>query len=72
MSHKKVSIPLELYQKIEKRAKEVGFESVEDYVIFVLEELLKELETETEEEFEFDEEEEKRIKERLRALGYID
>ncbi len=72
METKKVEIPAELYGKIEKRAKETGFDSVDKYVTFVLEELLKELEKESEEEFELSEEEERKIKERLRALGYID
>ncbi|RLI01627.1 CopG family transcriptional regulator [Candidatus Bathyarchaeota archaeon] len=72
METKKIEIPAELYEKIEKRAKETGFGNVDKYVTFVLEELLRELESEEEEEYELSEEEEEKIKERLRALGYID
>ena len=37
-----VFLPLELYGKIEERAKVAGFDSVNEYVVFVLEEVLKE------------------------------
>jgi len=68
MSEKKaVYIPVELYSKVEKRASEAGFSSVEEYVTFVLEEVVKE-----EEEYEMSREEEEEVKKRLRALGYLD
>jgi len=70
MPKKQVEISEELYKKIEKRVKESGeFKSVSEYIEFVLTELLKELE---EEEQPYTEEEEEEIKQRLRALGYID
>jgi len=68
-SEDKVSISLSksLYKKIKEKIEGSGaFNSVEDYVEFVLEELLKE-----EEETPFTPEEEEEIKKRLRALGYI-
>ncbi len=67
----KVEIPDELYRKIEERVKETEFDSVDEYVAFVLKEVLESLEEEEEEQV-FSEEEEEKVKERLRALGYID
>jgi len=66
-----VSIPVELYEKIKQRIKETEFTSVSDYVTYVLKEVLASLEEEEEEEV-FTKEEEEKVKERLRALGYLD
>ena len=65
-----LSLPAELYGRIEERVKATGFGSVDEYVIFVLEEVVKE---EGEEEGRtFSKEEEEEVKKRLRALGYLD
>ena len=66
---KPVFLPAELYQQVKKRAEATSFESVEEYVIFVLSEVLKE---EEDEKFTPDSEQEKEVKKRLRALGYLD
>jgi len=71
MSKEKVAIyiPKSLYEKVKKQVEESGgeFKSVEEYIVFVLEELVKE-----EEEGEvYSPEEEEEIKRRLRALGYL-
>jgi Arc/MetJ-type ribon-helix-helix transcriptional regulator len=67
----KVSIKIrkDLYDKIKDEVdrSEGEFKSVEEYVEFILEELLRE----EEEEQVYTEEEEEEIKRRLRALGYI-
>jgi Arc/MetJ-type ribon-helix-helix transcriptional regulator len=70
MDMRVVRIPAEIYEKIEERIKETEFESVDDYVTYVLREVLASLEEE--EEQVFSEEEEEKVKERLRALGYLD
>ncbi len=67
---REVKIPDDVYEKIEERLKETEFESVDEYVTFVLREVLASLEEE--EEQVFSEEEEEKVKERLRALGYLD
>lgn len=69
-----VEIPEDIYKKIEGRIGEAGFDSVEDYIGYVLREVLASLEEDEEQEEEqvFSEEEEEKVKERLRALGYID
>jgi len=67
---KAVSLSAELYGRIEERVRETGFGSVDEYVTFVLEEVLKEEGEETEAVFSKEEEEE--VKKRLRSLGYLD
>ena len=64
---KAVSLPAELYSRIEERAKATGFSSTDDYIAFVLEEVVKE-----EGEAAVSQEEEAELKRRLRALGYQD
>ena len=65
-----ISIPKSLADKIEKMIEGTGFQSVSEYVAYVLEELISSMEEESEETFS--KEEEEKIKERLRALGYLD
>ncbi len=66
---KGVFLSAELYDRIGERVRETGFSSVDEYVTFVLEEVLKE---EGEGEAAFSKEEEEEVKKRLRALGYLD
>jgi Arc/MetJ-type ribon-helix-helix transcriptional regulator len=65
-----IKIPKSLYDKIKERIEDTGFDSVDDYVTYVLREVLANIEEEEEEVFS--EEEEEKVKERLRALGYLD
>ncbi|WP_202320737.1 CopG family transcriptional regulator [Archaeoglobus neptunius] len=71
MSERTISIPEDVYTRIEERIKDTDFGSVDEYVTYVLREVLASLEEEEEEEV-FSEEEEEKVKERLRALGYLD
>ena len=64
-----VSIPISLYKKIEERIEGTKFPSVSSYVAKVLDDSLSR-ETETKEVFS--KEDEEKVKERLKALGYID
>jgi len=66
-----LSIPTPLAEKIKKRIKGTGFNSLSSYVTYVLREVISGMEEEEEEEV-FSKEDEKRVKDRLRALGYID
>ncbi len=63
-----LSIPASLAEKIKERIEGTGFDSISSYVTYVLRELL----TEDEEENKLTKEDEEKIKERLRALGYLD
>ena len=65
---KTVSLPAELYGKIEQRIVGTEFDSVDEYVNFVLEEVLKEEESET----SFSKDDEEEVKKRLKDLGYLD
>jgi Arc/MetJ-type ribon-helix-helix transcriptional regulator len=67
---KAVFLPAVLYGRIEERVRATEFNSVEEYITFVLEEILKEEESEEEPTFSAVEEEE--VKKRLRALGYLE
>ncbi len=64
-----IKVPKDIIRKIEERIKDTEFKSVEEYVTFVLEEVIRD---EEEPEEVFSEEDEKTVKERLRALGYLD
>ena len=64
-----VSIPAPLFKKVEERIKGTGFTSVSSYVTYVLREVISEEEDEAE---PFTKEDEERVKERLKALGYLE
>ncbi len=64
-----VSIPASLYKKIEERIKGTETESVSSYVTKVIEENLAKKEGAPE---SLSEEDEEKVKERLKALGYLD
>ncbi len=65
---KAVFLPAELYDRVDEKVKATAFGSVDEYVIFVLQEVLKE---EGEEERSISEEEEAEVKKRLKDLGYL-
>jgi Arc/MetJ-type ribon-helix-helix transcriptional regulator len=65
-----ISIPTPLAEKIKKRIKGTGFTSLSSYVTYVLREVISGIEEESEEVFS--KEDEEKVKERLRALGYLD
>ena len=68
-----VSIPVPLFRKVEARIQGTGFTSVSSYVTYVLREIISEEERrDDEEDSPFSKEDEERVKDRLRALGYID
>jgi len=64
----KISISDEIYKKIKKRVKDTNFKSVEEYVNFVLREVISEVEKEP----VFSKEEKEEVKGRLKALGYLE
>ena len=64
-----VEIPTTLYKKIEEKIKGTEFPSVASYVAMVLD---KDLSKEGGAKEAFTKEEEDKVKDRLKALGYID
>jgi Arc/MetJ-type ribon-helix-helix transcriptional regulator len=65
-----ISIPTPLAEKIKKRIKGTGFTSLSSYVTYVLREIISGMEEDQEEAFT--KEDEEKVKQRLRALGYLD
>ena len=64
-----VEIPESLFDRIEAKLKGTGFQSVSDYVVHILREKLgKEGD---EQQPSYTKEEEEKVKERLKALGYL-
>ena len=64
-----VAIPTSLYEKIEEKIKGTEFPSVASYVAKVLDDNLTK---EQDSKDAFTKEEEEKVKDRLKALGYID
>ncbi len=71
MNSEMVSIELKLprktYEKVLEKAREAGFNDINEFLEFVLEQLIEE----EEETPVFSKEDEEKIKERLRSLGYL-
>lgn len=63
-----ILIPKPLFEKIKESIQKTGFTSVSEYVTFVLREII----ASKEEKEPFTPEDEEKVKERLRALGYLD
>ena len=61
-----VSIPEALAQKVKKQLKDTGFNSLSDYVTFVLREIVS-----TKGEWADGMEAQEKVKEKLRKLGYL-
>jgi len=64
-----ISIPTSLYKKIEEAIKGTEFASASSYIVKVLRESLSK---EQPSQDVFTKEEEEKVKEKLKALGYID
>jgi len=67
--HTTITIPKPLYEKIKDLIKDTGFASVSSYVTYVMREIVS---SGTKREEAFTKEDEERVRERLRALGYIE
>ena len=65
-----ISIPTPLAEKIKKRIEGTGFNSLSAYVTDVLRVVISGIEEKKEEAFS--KEDEEKVKDRLRALGYLD
>lgn len=67
--YKKIAIPKSLFQRIEEKIAGSETKSVEEFVVSVLEEKLAK---EDDVKETFTKEDEDKVKERLKALGYMD
>jgi len=63
-----VTMQRSLYEKIQKRIAMTSFQSVADYIVYVLDQVVSD---EEEEKEVYSKEDEEKIKERLRRLGYL-
>ena len=67
-----VQIPTWLYKKIEQRMPRDQFKSVADYVSFVLTQVVSDTQPKEEQSVQaYSREDEEKVKDRLRALGYL-
>jgi Arc/MetJ-type ribon-helix-helix transcriptional regulator len=71
-----ISIPKVLADKIKKKMEGTGFNSVSSYVTYVLRQVLSNVESSegrnNESKTAFSEDEERKVKDRLKSLGYLD
>jgi hypothetical protein len=65
---KAVILPVDLYHRIEEKARSAGSPSTDEYVAFIIEKALKDDDRQT----ALCEEDEKEVKKRLKALGYLE
>ena len=74
MTDNNVEIPEETYGLLSKRAEEKGFDTTDEYVNYVLDQVADKVRRKMSEndEKEFSEEDEEKVKERLKGLGYLD
>lgn len=61
-----------LYEKIKKRLEKTDFKSVDEYVEFIVNEVLSKIDSEVLAKQSFTKEDEEAVKERLKGLGYLD
>jgi len=66
-----VSIPIPLFNKVQKRIEGTGFTSVSSYVTYILRELIAN-EDDSNSDDPFSKKDEEKVKARLRALGYLE
>lgn len=70
---KTVEIPSSLYKRIEDRLPLTEFQSVSEYITYLIREVLTTIENdESKSKKDFTPEEEREVENRLRDLGYID
>ncbi|MFC1506145.1 hypothetical protein ACFLQ6_03645 [Thermoproteota archaeon] len=65
-----VPLPMSLYNKVKEAISGTGFHDVPSYVSYILREILAEKEIQTEKK-QLTSEDEEKVKQRLRALGYL-
>jgi len=65
----KVEMDPRLHERVKRRLPKTEFRTVDEYVNYVVTEVLDQLEKE---DPAYSEEDEKKVKDRLRALGYMD
>lgn len=65
-----LELPKRIVERVEKRIPRTEWDTPEEYITFVLEEVLYRVEQETDDE-DFEPVDEEEVKERLKSLGYL-
>lgn len=68
---KAVELPARIVERVEGRLPRTEWDSPEEYITYVMEEVLYRVEQETEDD-DFEEVDEEEVKDRLKSLGYLD
>jgi len=72
-SNETLTVPEDIAKKLKKRAEDAGFKSLQDYVTYILRQVLSKVEAEEiQKETLPKQEDEEEIKQKLRDLGYLD
>lgn len=74
MTDTSVELSEETYGLLAKRAEDKGFDTTEEYINYVLDQVAEKAKKKMEEDEgeEFSEEDEEKVKKRLKGLGYLD
>ena len=67
---KTVDLPARIVDRVEARLPRTEWETPEEYITYVMEEVLYQVEQETEDD-DFEEVDEDEVKDRLKSLGYL-
>jgi hypothetical protein len=68
----KVEIDDNVYSVLEARAVEKDFDETDEYIRYLLDQIVEKIRREKQEQDGYSEEEEKKVKKRLEDLGYLD
>jgi Arc/MetJ-type ribon-helix-helix transcriptional regulator len=66
-----VELPSRIVERVEERLPRTEFDSSDEYITYVMEEVLYRVEQETADD-DFEEVDEDEVKDRLKSLGYLD
>jgi hypothetical protein len=67
---RRIDLPERIVERVEDRLPRTEWESPEEYITYVMEEVLYRVETETEDD-DFEAVDEDEVKDRLKSLGYL-
>ena len=67
-----ISLPEEIVEKLENKIKETDFDSISDYLTYIIKQVLEKNEGLVDKkEFSYSKEEEQAVRSRLKELGYL-
>lgn len=66
-----ITIPEDLVKKLEQKIEQTDFKSVQDYVMYILNQLVSKNDEALKEETTYSEEDEEALKKKLGELGYL-